>query len=482
MNPLQDIPPRRPCRRGEVASPLLAALAALLAAAPAWAVGTDGISYSRDPADDGAYFSSQNSFRIPFGDVDRRIQEVILYVSVDFGHKYERVTSVAPNEREFRFQATHDGWYWFTVQTRDAEGRFSPPDLSLAQPQIKVCVDTQAPTATLHWLQPQNGMVGVEWEASDQNLDVTTLRVDYRVVGGEWQPLPIKQTATGSYYWNPGTTAPIEARIHVQDKAHNPAEYKAPAYGDMKTGAYPPAAVNPTPTPTPQPRQPPAADAAASAILVNSKTFELNFKIDDVGSSKVKAVEIWYTQDGRTWQKKEDAPPDPPYQIKVQAEGRYGFTLIARSGVGLALPTPKTGDLPQVWVEVDVTKPKVNIIGVEVGRGPDSGYVTVRWNATDKHMSANPITISYMDAAVGAAGQWQVMAANAPNSGRYVWRMPDVPLPPQILVRVEAIDQAGNVGQDDTAKPVSTDLSIPKAKIIDVRPPHAPDSGAMPPP
>ncbi len=472
MNPRFASPPRRPCVIG-----FLTALAAALALAPAaWAVGGDGIYYSRDPADDGAYFSSQAAFRIPFGDVDRRIQEVILYVSTDHGKTYDRVTSVGPTEREFRFQSRGDGLYWFTVQTRDVDGRLSPPDLGLAQPQIKVYVDTHAPTATLRWLQPQNGMVGVDWEASDLNLDATTLRIDYRAVGGDWMPLPVKQSATGQYFWNPGTTAPIEARIQVQDKAHNPTEYKTPVYGDQKTGA------TPTPGPGPSPATPPAPDGPGKDVMVNTRRIELNFKIDDVGSSKVKAVEVWYTQDGRTWQKTpDDAPPEPPYVVNVPSEGRYGFTLIARSGVGLALPAPKTGDQPQVWVEVDETKPKVSIVGVEVGRGPDTGFITVRWNATDKHMSANPVTISYVDATAGASGQWQIMGANVANDGRYVWRMPDG-LPPQILVRVEAIDQAGNVGQDDTAKPVSTDLSIPKAHVIDVHPARSSGAGTMPPP
>ena len=117
-----------------------------------------------------------------------------------------------------------------------------------------MCVDSHAPTATLRWLSPQNGMVGVDWEVSDANLDVTTLRMDYRTVGGDWQPLPVKQTATGSYYWNPGTTSPIEgAGIQVQDKAHNPAEYKTPAYGDMKTGMTPTPGPGPGPAPTPLP-------------------------------------------------------------------------------------------------------------------------------------------------------------------------------------------------------------------------------------
>ena len=161
--------------------------------------------------------------------------------------------------------------------------------------------------------------------------------------------------------------------------------------------------------------------------MVNTKDVQLDFDIQDVGSSQVKGVEVWYTQDDRSWTKlPEDAPPKPPYTVKLPGEGRYGITLIARSGVGLGLPTPKPGDAPQVWVEVDTTKPEVKNLKVEVNRGQDLGTLTVHWLATDLHMRANPITISYMDAKEGGAGQWQIMAANIPNppDGRFTWRMP----------------------------------------------------------
>jgi hypothetical protein len=309
----------------------------------------------------------------------------------------------------------------------------------------------------------------VEWEAHDENLDPTTLRIDYRAVGGDWIPLPIKQAAVGSYYWNAATTNPIEARIQIQDKAHNPAQYLLPsANGGFRAGvgAAPAAGVG---------AAPPSDAGTPGVTMVNTKDVQLDFDIQDVGSSQVKSVEVWYTRDGRTWMKHpEDALPKPPYTVKLPDEGRYGLTLIARSGVGLGLPTPKAGDAPQVWVEVDTTKPEVKNLNVEVGRGPDLGTLTVHWNAKDLHMRANPITISYMEYSKdGPAGTWQTMAANLPNQpdGHFTWTMPmapNAPLPPQIVVRVDAIDQAGNVGSAATPNPISTDLSIPKARVTGV--------------
>ena len=226
----------------------------------------------------------------------------------------------------------------------------------------------------------------------------------------------------------------MKAHIQVQDKAHNPAEYKTPPNRGGVVGAGPTPAVGVSPAPAYNPPVP-------NVTMVNTKDVQLDFDIQDVGSSQVKGVEVWYTQDGRTWTKlPEDAPPKPPYTVKLPGEGRYGITLIARSGVGLGLPTPKPGDAPQVWVEVDTTKPEVKNLNVEVNRGQDLGTLTVHWIAKDLHMRANPITISYKDAKEGAADQWQIMAANIPNpaNGRFTWRMPtapDAPLPPLILVR-----------------------------------------------
>ena len=57
--------------------------------------------------------------------------------------------------------------------------------------------------------------------------------------------------------------------------------------------------------------------------------------------SGVSAVEMWYTRDGRTWQKDETPGHNgPPYVIEVPEEGMYGFTMVARNGIGLGNLSP----------------------------------------------------------------------------------------------------------------------------------------------
>jgi hypothetical protein len=426
-----------------------------------WAVGAPQASGQGLPGGErGIFYSPDRLFLIPFSidPGDRRIRQVLLHVSEDYGRTYQYVASVLPTEKQFRFSARADGWYWFTVQTVDQDDRRSPPDLSTALPGLKVCVDTRPPVVTLRAATSREHALAIEWDVRDENSgpDLTTLRAAYRPAGvtaAPWIDLPVQQLASGQQAWTPaGNAAQYEVRLQVRDKARNIGENVITL---TTLGGRPGAPVSQTTSPDPVQR---------GVVMVNKKRIQFNYTLTDVGPSKVKAVEVWYTQGGGTWQKYQpDAAPEPPYVIDVAGEGRYGFTLVAVSGVGHAEARPQAGDPPQVWVEVDLTPPAVQLIGVEVGNGADKGTVTIRWKATDRFLAAQPITISYGT----AENQWVPIAANLPNDGRYVWRMPDG-LPYQFPIRVEAIDQAGNVGSDKTAKDVIVDLSVPKARVIGV--------------
>jgi hypothetical protein len=73
-----------------------------------------------------------------------------------------------------------------------------------------------------------------------------------------------------------------------------------------------------------------------------------------------------------------------------------------------------------------------------------------------------PITLSWKS----QTGEWKKIDTIA-NEGRYVWRMPE-DLPFEIFLKVEAVDQAGNVGHDERKEPVNIDLSTPRARVTNV--------------
>lgn len=207
------------------------------------------------------------------------------------------------------------------------------------------------------------------------------------------------------------------------------------------------------------------ADGEPVVRMVNSKRIRLNYEVKDVGQSGVAGVELWYTQDGRTWQRHPSGPQHTsPYVVEVEDEDLYGFTLVGHSGAGLGKQPPQPGDLPQVWVEVDVTRPVVRLLGVEAGTGPKLGTLTVLWSAADKNLASTPISLSY---AREPRGPWVTVATGLPNTGRYGWHMP-AGMPGRFFLRVEAIDRVGNIGMAQTPTPLLGDAAQPSITIMNV--------------
>jgi hypothetical protein len=373
------------------------------------------------------------------------------------------VATSGPGGEDFRFSARHDGWFYFTVQTRDTQNRPYPATLDKAEVGLKVCVDTQPPVVRLDAIAPREGGVGVKWDVRDDNLDLRSFQLEYRAAGaGDWKQLDAQRIAVGQHIWNPGTNAGLEVRLIVRDLAGNEGKKEA----TIAAGERPRIAAGHVPEDNSASRTRPAT-TPSTLRYVNSTKISLNYDVDNVGKSGVSAVELWMTRDGEGWnQEQTQNKREPPFVFEVVGEGRYGFTLIARSGVGMGDPPPRRGDPPQIWVEVDTTKPVVRLEKTEVGKGADAGKLTILYKASDRNIIDRPITLSYAEK---PDGEWKPIIKSEDNTGRYVWQMPaDVPY--QLYVRVEAIDKAGNVGADETAQPVAVDLSQPKVRVIDVGP------------
>ncbi len=241
----------------------------------------------------------------------------------------------------------------------------------------------------------------------------------------------------------------------------------AESYSKVALPAPPPPPSTPAVVSQPAALPAPAAGAgpAPSDIrLVNSKRVSFNYEVKNVGSSGVTAVELWCTRDGRSWKKlKTFEQAHPPCVFEVDEEDLYGFTLVVRSGVGLGRP-PQEGDKPQVWVEVDTTRPVVRLMGVEAGPAASGRSLAIRWKATDKNLGPRPINLLY---ATQAAGPWKPIATRVENTGHYVWQIPS-DVPHHLLVRVEAVDLVGNLGMAQTTNPLLDDLSQPTASILAV--------------
>jgi hypothetical protein len=202
--------------------------------------------------------------------------------------------------------------------------------------------------------------------------------------------------------------------------------------------------------------------------LIDKPRFELIYDVDAVGASGIVEVELWITPDcGRTWTSFGlDEDCRSPVAVTVDNEGLYGFRVVVETTAGLRSPIPVAGDLPDVWVEVDVTKPVARLTSAEQGSADEADRLILNWDARDRHLAERGITLRWSDS---PQGTWATIASGLENTGRYAWRV-DQRVPRQIYLRLEARDEAGNVATDQLSQPVSLDLIRPQGRIREVRP------------
>lgn len=205
---------------------------------------------------------------------------------------------------------------------------------------------------------------------------------------------------------------------------------------------------------------------------VNMNEIMLEYELTKVGPSGIGSIELWWTQnDGQGWERyavDDTARPNMPsgrYQrtIELQGDGVYGFALVIKSRAGLGKPPPKSGDVPEMRIEVDTTPPVVGLFAPQADP-QRPGHLLLQWTAKDTNLTAAPITLEWCER---QGGNWQPIAAAQPNTGRYSWQLPDG-LPYQVFLRLRARDAAGNEGIAVTPEPQLVDLSEPEGRLTNV--------------
>jgi hypothetical protein len=137
-----------------------------------------------------------------------------------------------------------------------------------------------------------------------------------------------------------------------------------------------------------------------------------------------------------------------------------------RSATAAPAQPPKNGDLPEVWIGVDLSKPTTRILSAQEGSGPEAGNLTISWEAADKALAARPISLLFSET---PGGPWTTIAAGLENTGRYCWPITSR-LPQRVYLRLEARDEAGNIGTCETKEPVLLEGFYPSVHVRDVRP------------
>lgn len=185
-----------------------------------------------------------------------------------------------------------------------------------------------------------------------------------------------------------------------------------------------------------------APPADGQLTRVRSRTFDIEYRIN-AAAQPVDSVRLWYTRDqGSAWQLwGRDEDRQSPLGFDAAEEGLYGFFIVAGNAAGASSDPPESGTQPQRWAYVDYTPPVVQLHPPQVDpRATDEATVWIRWTAIDAHFPPRPVELSYR---VAADGQWQDLARNLANTGRYDWPVP-AGLPGRIVLRVAVVDRGGN--------------------------------------
>jgi hypothetical protein len=202
--------------------------------------------------------------------------------------------------------------------------------------------------------------------------------------------------------------------------------------------------------------------------MVNSQTFELDYEVDSVGRSGIAKTELWMTRDGgRSWTSMGvDGDNRSPFVANVDREGVYGYRMTVQSGSGLGGRPPQSGDPPEVWLGVDLTRPQAKLLSAETGTGDRAGEIIIRYQADDAMLAERPVTLLQ---STQPSGPWSTIASGLDNTGQYSWRF-DSGVPDRVYLRLEVRDEAGNVGAFDAADPVSLERVLPRARLRGARP------------
>ncbi len=202
--------------------------------------------------------------------------------------------------------------------------------------------------------------------------------------------------------------------------------------------------------------------------MTRTTRFNLAYSVDAAGPMGLEKVELWVSRNGgadwNLWGTDEDM--ESPFLVDVDSEGIYGFRVVLVSRNGLASQTPRSGDLADLWVGIDTTKPIAEITSAAYGESEHAGHLNIQWTAADDHLGPRPITLVISET---QDGPWTPIASGLPNNGQYFWRV-DSGVPDKFYLRLEVRDEAGNLAVDQLTQPIASAGLTPRGRVSDFEP------------
>ncbi len=192
--------------------------------------------------------------------------------------------------------------------------------------------------------------------------------------------------------------------------------------------------------------------------------FSVQYAKRVVGTGQVKVL-LYITRDnGSTWQLfGEDPDGVSPMNVNVPGEGTYGFTTVISTPARPAA-APRPGSRPDRFVIVDRTPPTLRWLSPAAGQAAvaGDGSLALAWEASDPHMGSDPVTIEY---SVDGGASWLPVREKLPAKGSINWNPPASAGESEIILRLAAIDLAGNKAYLRNKTQFSLDRDAPQVAI-----------------
>ncbi len=132
----------------------------------------------RAASEDSTVFTSRRSFLIPFKMSSKTGNSTaVLFSTRDRGLNWRRAMEIPGTVDVFPFEAKQDGIFGFAVAVLHGQEheRLEWP----RNPELFVCVDTEAPVVKASLLETLSGKRRIDWQAEDPYLDPSTLLIQY---------------------------------------------------------------------------------------------------------------------------------------------------------------------------------------------------------------------------------------------------------------------------------------------------------------
>jgi hypothetical protein len=190
-----------------------------------------------------------------------------------------------------------------------------------------------------------------------------------------------------------------------------------------------------------------------SLIFHKGRSFRIPFKVDADGRTRLKEVQLWYSEDsGFHWKAVSKTTPDrPSFTFRGSHDGEYWFAVRTLSVDGQFFPPIDDTVEPNMKVVIDTTPPSL----VLEPDGRKGSLASVRWEAKDEYLDLRSLVIEYQPE---GSREWRRVPLRRPATfGAQSWDAGTIEV---LRVRASIADKAGNVA-DATALLPDGSSSLP---------------------